>query len=264
MKADEAKKLTEDAFGELAAALEGGHSEKLTAFLSTMARFHHYSFGNVLLIAFQRPDATRVAGFNAWKKLGRFVQKGEKGIAIIAPMVYRKDDQADASDERVIRGFKVVHVFDVSQTDGDALPEFASVAGDPGSHTAKLKDYVASRGIELDYSESLGSAHGVSKGGSIQLATGLSPSEEFSVLVHELAHEMLHHGDAERPESRTVRETEAEATAFIVCRAIGLDTGTAASDYIQLYRGDKDTLGQSLDRIQAAASTILSALLPAA
>jgi antirestriction protein ArdC len=263
MKADEAKKLTENAFGELTAALEAGHSEKLTAFLSAIAHFHHYSFGNVLLIAMQRPDATRVAGFNAWKKLNRWVKKGEHGIAIIAPMVYRKDDtQDESSEERTIRGFKVVHVFDLAQTEGESLPDFATVTGDPGAWTESLKDLVTSRGIELQYSDSLGSAHGLSCGGTIKLAAGLTPSEEFSVLVHELAHEALHHGQSEHPESRTTRETEAEAVAFIVCHAVGLDTNNAAADYIQLYQGDKDTLAQSLDRIQATASGILTALQP--
>jgi hypothetical protein len=95
MKADEARKTTEDAFGELAAALEAGRSEKLTAFLAAMARFHRYSFGNVLLIATQRPDATHVAGFNAWRKLGRHVKRGERGLAIIAPIVHRKEEPTE-------------------------------------------------------------------------------------------------------------------------------------------------------------------------
>ena len=258
MKTDEARKTTEDAFDELATALAAGQSEKLTAFLAAMARFHRYSFGNVLLLAMQRPDATRVAGFNAWKRLGRHVKRGEKGLAIIAPIVYRKDDD-DAEDGRAVRGFKVAHVFDVAQTEGEPLPEFASVAGDPGGNMERLKALVASRGIELQYSDSLGSALGTSAGGVIKIATGLSPAKEFSVLVHELAHEALHHVPEERA-SKTVRETEAEAVAFIVCRAVGLDTGSAASDYIQLYSGDKDTLAESLGRIQGTASDILAAL----
>lgn len=259
MKADEARNTTEAAFGELATALEAGQSDKLTAFLAAMARFHRYSFGNVLLLATQRPDATRVAGFNAWKKLGRHVKKGEKGLAIIAPIVYRKDDEA-SEDGRAVRGFKVAHVFDVEQTEGEPLPEFATVAGDPGANMERLKTLVASRGIDLQYSDLLGSALGTSSGGTIRIATGHSAAKEFSVIVHELAHEMLHHGTGGRPDSKTIRETEAEAVAFIVCRAVGLDCGTAASDYIQLYSGGKDTLAESLGRIQETASDILSAL----
>jgi antirestriction protein ArdC len=258
MKADEAKSRTDKAFDELAAALEAGQSETLTKFLAAMARFHRYSFGNVLLLSMQRPDATQVAGFNAWRKLGRHVKRGEKGLAIIAPIVYRKDDEAE--EGRAVRGFKVAHVFDVSQTEGEPLPEFASVAGDPGTYTERLKAVVAARGIDLQYSESLGSALGTSSGGTIRIRPGLAPANEFSVLVHELAHEALHHSRPHRPTSRTVRETEAEAVAYIVCRAVGLDCGSAASDYIQLYSGDKDTLAESLARIQETANGILDHL----
>lgn len=90
MKREEAIKLTQTALEQLSAALEQGHSETLATYLNTLARFHNYSFGNVMLIAFQKPDATHVAGFNTWKKLGRHVKKGEKGIAILAPMIYRR------------------------------------------------------------------------------------------------------------------------------------------------------------------------------
>lgn len=259
MNADEAKKLSEKAYSELADALAAGKSEALTQFLDAVAHFHSYSFGNMLLILRQRPEATRVAGFGTWKKLGRFVKRGEKGIAIIAPMVYRKDDSLAQADDRVIRGFKVAHVFDVSQTEGDALPRIGTIDGDPGSYTEALKRLVAARSIKLEYVPSMGSALGCSAGGTITLVTGLEPAKEFSVLVHEFAHEILHHA-RNRPDSIKVRETEAEAVAFVVCRSVGLDTGSAAADYIQLYDGSKDTLAQSLDRIQKTASEILSGL----
>lgn len=124
MKHDEALKLADTALEQLAVALEQGHSETLTTYLGTMARFHNYSFGNVMLIALQKPEATHVAGFTTWKKLGRFVRKGDKGIGILANLVYRskRDDgnleaERDEQSTRSVPGFKVVHVFDVSQTD---------------------------------------------------------------------------------------------------------------------------------------------------
>lgn len=268
MKAEQARKFADDALTNLAAALEAGKSEALTRYLATMARFHDYSFGNVLLICIQKPDATHVAGFRAWKKLGRHVKKGEKGIAIIAPMLIRPKDgdgtisrlpSEDDGDRSFLR-FKAVYVFDVSQTDGEPLPEFARVNGNPNGHTERLKALVASKDIALEYADNLLGAYGRSSGGRIELCTGLSPAEEFSVLAHELAHEMLHKDDRRNGTSKTIRETEAEAVAFVVCQAIGLDTNTAAADYIQLYAGDKNTLAGSLDHIQKTAAEIIAAV----
>ena len=131
MKREEVKELIERGVRELNDALAAGKSERLQQYLKVMARFPSYSFNNQLLICLQLPEATRVQGFRGWKKLGRVVNKGEKGIGIIAPMVYRMDDEASRdSDDTTIRGFKVVHVFDVSQTEGEPLPEFARVTGD--------------------------------------------------------------------------------------------------------------------------------------
>lgn len=270
MKAEQARKLTDQALETLANALEQGGSENLTAYLATMAKFHQYSFGNILLIMSQRSDATHVAGFQTWKKLGRFVKKGEKGIVIIAPMLIRKKEEEADDDEAKMLRFKAVYVFDESQTDGEPLPEFSRVGGNPNGHTARLKDLVTAKSITLEYAGSLdatielGSADGVSAGGRIVLREGLSPAEEFSVLAHELAHEMLHRGEERKSLSKVVKETEAEAVAFVVSHAIGLDTNTAASDYIRLYQGDKETLAASLDRIQKAAAEIIAAVTEAA
>lgn len=264
MKAEEAKKIADQALQNLAAALTSGKSERLTQYLAMLARFHRYSFGNVLLILSQRPDATHVAGFSTWKQMGRYVKKGEKGIVIIAPMSIRpKDDQAEGGQEseqaKPILRFRGVYVFDVSQTDGQELPEPSRVGGDPRHHLTGIKDLVQAKGITLDCDDLPPGADGVSRGGRISVRPGLEPANEFSVIVHELAHELLHRGE-ERPASKTVRETEAEAVAFVVCQAIGLQTGTAASDYIQLYDGKTETLAASLDRIQHVAADIVAAL----
>lgn len=278
MKTEDAKTLIEKQLESLSDALESGKSETLTAFLSTMARFHRYSLGNVLLIMTQFPEATHVAGFHTWKSLGRFVKSGEKGIAILAPMLLKPRDEGsdsvppsasftnarpqDAADapEKELR-FRVVYVFDVSQTDGEPLPEFAKAEGDPGDNTERLKGLARQLSIELEYSEELRGASGVSKGGKILLQEGLAPAEEFTTLVHELAHEILHQGQSREGTTKTSRELEAEAVAFVVAQAVGLDTGTASSDYIQLYKGDKELLTKSLDSIRKAAGTILDAIL---
>lgn len=262
MKAEEAKKLSEQALDNLAAALAAGKSESLTAYLAAMGRFHDYSWGNVMLIFSQKSDATHVAGFNTWKKLGRFVKKGEKGIVIIAPMLIKPKEVSDASDadDRTMLRFKAVYVFDVSQTDGEPLPEIAHIAGNPNGHTDRLKSLIATSGIQLEYVSNIGGALGVSLEGRIQILDNLTPAEEFRVLTHELAHEMLHKGERRKETSKVVRETEADAVAFVVCQAIGLDTGNAMSDYIQLYSGDSETLAQSLHFIQTTAAEIIAAI----
>jgi len=111
MNADQLKTLTTDAIDRLGTLLDAGHSEQLTAMLRTMACFHRYSVHNVCLIASQRPDATRVAGFHAWRSLGRCVRKGEKGIVILAPIVGRRADR-DRADARQVVGFRAAYVFD--------------------------------------------------------------------------------------------------------------------------------------------------------
>lgn len=262
MKAEEARKMTDEALVRLTEALERGQSDALTQYLAAMSRFHQYSFGNIMLITAQRPDATLVAGFNAWKDMNRWVKKGEKGIVIIAPMILKKKETApmlDGDNETVLR-FKAVYVFDVSQTEGDALPEFERVGGNPGRYLDRLKTFIASRGIVLTNDGVPGSALGASSGGTIRIRPHLDSAQEFSVLAHELAHEMLHQGENKQPRSKKLVETEAEAVAFVITHAIGLDTGTAASDYIQLYKGDKNTLAESLERIQRTSNTILEAI----
>lgn len=265
MKAEQAKKLADQALKDLEASLQAGKSEALTNYLATLARFHHYSFGNVMLIAMQKPDATHVAGYRTWQKIGRFVKKGEKGIVIIAPMVLRKKDEGEArtltpDKSATMLRFRAVYVFDVSQTDGEPLPTIARVQGDPSEHLNTLKAHIAKLGIELVYADNLGGAEGLSSKGKISIRTGLPAAEHFSVLVHELAHEMMHGTEERKLLSKTARETEAEAVAFVVTQAIGLETGTAASDYIQLYDGDTKTLAASLDRIQHAAADIIAAI----
>ena len=262
-KATQTKKLADQAIENLSQSLDAGNSDALDAFLKATARFHHYSFSNIMLILSQRPDASRVAGFKTWQSLGRQVRKGEKGIAIFAPMKIKPKDQEGTpkNDEEPQLRFRVVHVFDISQTEGDPLPTLDRVGGDPGAFTAALDSLVRDSGITLEECEDLGGADGHSTGGVIRLRTGLEPAERFSVLVHEFAHERLHQSDTEERPSKTVRETEAEAVAHVVCEAIGLDTGSAAADYIRLYQGDAETLAASLDRIQKTACFIIDKIL---
>jgi len=224
-----------------------------------MSRFHKYSWGNCLLICSQRPDATHVAGFHSWLKMRRFVRKGEKGIVILAPVVGRKkaDDELTEDERTRLYGFRAAHVFDVSQTDGEPLPEFATMQGDPQGYIDRLTQFVSSREITLGYDAGIAPAKGVSYGGTITLLPDLPPAEHFATLVHEVSHELLHRGERRSQTTHAVRETEAEAVAFVVCSAIGLDTNTSSSDYIQLHAGDRETLTESLGFIQQTAALIL-------
>ena len=247
--------------------LEAGKSEALTAYLTAMSRFHNYSFGNILEIARQKPDATRVAGMYAWNQLGRRVKKGEHGIRILAPIIgFKRKPQEEVEKDltkqnvAVLVGFRNAYVFDVSQTDGAELPERASVQGDVGENRDRLIDFIAAQNIELEFNERIAPAMGVSYGGKIVLLPGQSKAEEFSTLVHELAHEMLHKADRRTTTTKVVRETEAEAIAFVVGKAVGLQTGTASADYIQLYHGNASLLAESLEVIQKASAVILAAL----
>lgn len=263
MKAEQAKQIATKAIEQLSQALEAGHSEKLRGYLAAMARFYRYSLRNVMLIASQRPEATHVAGFQTWKQLGRFVKKGAKGILILAPIVLRKeiepDNRQEEETERTPIQFRAVYVFDIADTDGKPLPDLGGTEGDPSDYMQRLKDFVASRGIQLEYSDVISPAQGQCSPGKIVLLPGQSPAEEFATLAHETGHALLHGKERHSKTTKTVRETEAEAVAFVVCETIGLKAQGSA-DYIQLYSGSKETLAESLEHVQRASAEILAAV----
>ena len=251
--------------------LEAGHSDALTAYLDAMSRFHNYSFGNILEIARQRPNATRVAGMWSWNQLGRKVKRGEKGIRILAPIIgiKRKPDEEAEKDVtkqniRALVGFRNAYVFDVEQTEGAELPAMREICGDAGENHDRLVSFVRRQGIDLVFTEKIAPALGMSYGGRIAILPGQSKAETFATLVHELAHEMLHKAERRTTTTKVVRETEAEAIAFVVGKAVGLEVGSASADYIHLYHGNASLLAESLEVIQQASAVILAALQPSA
>lgn len=264
MKNETIKKLTNQAAEELFKALEAGKSEALTKYLAAMARFRAYSLLNALLILRAFPNATRVAGYKTWQSFGRHVKQGEKGIMILAPMFRKKDDNGTSTEtknkETNLAGFRAVYVWDESQTAGKPLPEIATVAGEPGVYLARLEEFARKRGLTLIYSDRIAPARGMAENGQITLLPGMSDSETFATLAHELAHSELHFGEHRAAADKRVRETEAEAVAFVVSRAIGLETGTASCDYIGLYGGDTKLLLESLERIQTTSGAILDGI----
>lgn len=263
--------LCEQAINRLAEALEAGQSEAIKQYLRVMSRFHHYSFSNQLLILVQHPEATQVAGYQRWKALGRQVRQGEKAIHILAPIARKPkpeevngDMQSGAprqsTEARQPFGFRLAYVFDISQTVGKPLPEPPQAQGEPGANLEAMKALYGKHNIALEYRADLNGAEGLSAKGKVYILSGLEPAREFSVLVHELAHELLHAGERRQTLDRKAKETEAEAVAYVVGLQAGLDMNSASADYISLYNGDKDTLRQSLQEITRTAGEIIAAL----
>jgi antirestriction protein ArdC len=262
MKVEQAKQIASEAIEQLSKALERGHSEELKECLTAMARFHRYSTYNVMLILSQRQKASRVAGFHTWREFGRFVKKGAKGIMILAPVFRKKSsDAANEEDSNRLVGFRPVYVFDLADTDGEPLPTLGQTQGDPAGNTERLKEFVSSLGIQLEYSTGIYPALGLCTQGKIILLPGQSPAEEFATLAHEVGHALLHQRERRAETTKCVRETEAEAVAFVVCESIGLQAHCSA-DYIQLYNGSKETLAESLEHVQRASAEILAAIGP--
>lgn len=266
MKVKELKDVCEDYIAELIAEIsETRNEQRFLDYLDFCSRFHRYSFRNRVLIWFYKPDATFVAGFKAWQKMGRKVKKGASGIPIFAPMAIRKHKEMDetiedeADDRDFFLRFKVVYVFDVSQTEGDPLPEMdiLKVYGET-QLLGPLEDFTKAQGIVLTYSDkSLDflKAAGVSVSGGIQVKVSLDDSQRFYVLSHELAHELLHDLQARKTLPTKVKELEADATAYVVSRHFGLKTQSSA--YLSLYKVEEVDVKESLARIVSTASKII-------
>lgn len=254
-------------------------SDAWRATLDVAARFHTYSPNNVLLIVVQRPDATRVAGYRAWTQLGRQVRRGERGIAILAPVLRRPDQPAstdtpaagqnnDTPQRRVVAGFRATHVFDIAQTDGPPLPEVRPSLLDgaaPLALWAGLLEHVAAADYTLGYGD-LAPANGRTDftDQTVLLDRGLPAAQRVKTLAHELAHIRLH-APAVRPEGcdRPRAEVEAESVAYIVTAAHGL----AADDYTVPYvtgwaGGNRDLLAATATRVLGCARSILGPTEP--
>lgn len=236
-------------------------SEAFKDYLDVQARFHRYSWHNSMLILMQRPDATQVAGFRAWKKLGRHVCKGEHGIGILAPCPFKRSETDPETGEETEHSgiyFKVVSVFDLAQTDGEPLPtvDVPDVAETADTLRGDLERVATGRGIVVSYVSTRAGLYGVSHGGTIDIATGHASGQQAKTLAHELAHESLHHKDR-GDFTRSMAELEAESVAYVVCAHFGLNVEVRASRYIALWNGDAKALRASLDRIADTARAII-------
>lgn len=229
------------------------------------ARFHAYSFNNALLIYLQRPDASLVAGYRRWQALGRQVRKGETSIAILAPIVRR----VKGEDERQVVGFRSARVFDVSQTDGEPLPEVPQpvLLTDDGEAVqaalTRAETFAVSRGFPVRYGDLRGAALGsfsVTKR-IIKVRDDLPPLQTLKTLVHELAHGLMH-ANPKVGEQRHLVELEAESCAFLVLHELGLDTSCYTFPYLANWTEHPDELLTAGEKAARVAEHVLSALKP--
>jgi antirestriction protein ArdC len=235
-------------------------SEGWAAMLAFAGKFHRYSLNNQMLIAMQRPEATRVAGFNRWKELGRTVRKGEKGIAILAPMTYKRTDEA-GEDTYGIRGFRLAYVFDVEQTDGEPIPDIRpeTLEGEaPEGLWDALAAQVAAAGYTLTTGDT-GAANGYTEPATrtVVISGRLGPLAAVKTLAHELAHIELGHTLDEYRTCRDRNETEAESTAAILLGAHGVDTDAYSTAYITHWAKDGKQVREAAEAVLKAARAIL-------
>ncbi len=246
-------------------------SQLFRDYLRASAAFWDYSWHNQMLIWRQKPDASFVGGFNTWLKCGRYVRKGEKGIAILAPMFFKdKRQTADDREDEVQRiWFKVVYVFDISQTDGTPLPELPTKSvGQRGQDMlSRLLGFAESRGITVRFVEkcSLNGAAGTSRGTEIEIRTSETDvTTQGATLAHEVAHSLLHFTpDGKRITTRDgkeidkrQRELEAEATAYVVCSYFGIQS--PSDFYLAAYSVTPVMLIEAVETIATTVKTILS------
>lgn len=278
---DPERKTTREQVNEIMEQLEKGvtelfESDKFKAYLTCMSKFHNYSLNNTLLIAMQKPDATLVAGFNAWKfKHGRTVKKGEKGIRILAPYTYKVDAETgkepESEDAKTVErtGFKPTSVFDISQTEGKELPTIGvnELSGDVKDYDKLYRALRLHCPVPVEFMDIEGGSKGFfsDSEGVVVIKSGMSQVQTIKTLVHETAHAMLHSKaamDEGHPIDRRTMEVEAESIAFTVCKKYGLDTDDYSFGYIAGWSSGKDTkeLKASLERIKDTADKLITSL----
>jgi len=237
-------------------------SEDFKNVLAAMAKFHKYSWRNSLLIFMQCPCATKVAGYRAWQKMGRSVSKGQKAIWIFAPMLFKRKDEDEEDEEQVITMFRPVPVFDYGQTEGEPLP---SLETQPITNThegllEKLKELSDKLKIEITLKE-LPGMDGVSKIGEIVIDSRKNPTEQSLILLHELAHEIIHDTKTKRVQlTNEQKELEAETTAWLVAQQLGLPEMNS-DKYLAIYQKSYDLM-ESLQVIHTTSQSILKSIAP--
>ena len=280
---------------ELTDKLEQGlqdlfNSDSYRNYLSTMSKFHNYSFNNTLLIAMQKPDATLVAGYKAWQKnFERHVNKGGKAIRILAPAPYKIKEERDKIDpvtqellldkdgnpqkeevEITIPAFRAVSVFDVAQTDGKPIPELAAkeLLSDVEGYQDMIHAVEAISPVPIELEEIAGDSKGYydREAKRIAVQENMSESQTLKTMIHEVAHSKLHSKEVEQDEQmrkdRNTKEVEAESIAYTVCQHFGVDTSDYSFGYIAGWSSGRDTkeLRASMDTIRRTASELITGI----
>lgn len=280
---------------ELTDKLERGltelfNSDSYKNYLSTMSKFHNYSFNNTLLIAMQKPEASLVAGYKAWQKnFERHVNKGEKAIRILAPAPYKIKEERDKIDpvtqeimldrdgnpqkeevEITIPAFRAVSVFDVSQTDGKPIPQLEAkeLLSDVEGYQDMIHAVEAVSPVPIEMEEIAGESKGYfdREARRIAVQENMSESQTLKTMIHEVAHSMLHNKEMEQDEQarkdRNTKEVEAESIAYTVCQHFGVDTSEYSFGYIAGWSSGRDTkeLKSSMDTIRRAASELITGI----
>ena len=280
---------------ELTDKLEQGlqdlfNSDSYRNYLSTMSKFHNYSFHNTLLIAMQKSDATLVAGYKAWQKnFERHVNKGEKAIRILAPAPYKIKEERDKIDpltqellldkdgnpqkeevEITIPAFRAVSVFDLSQTDGKPIPELTAkeLLSDVEGYQDMIRAVEAISPVPIELEEIAGDSKGYydREAKRIAVQENMSESQTLKTMIHEVAHSKLHSKEVEQDEQmrkdRNTKEVEAKSVAYTVCQHFGIDTSDYSFGYIAGWSSGRDTkeLRSSMDTIRKTASELITGI----
>jgi antirestriction protein ArdC len=250
-------------------------SEGWMEYLAFAARFRQYSFNNTMLILLQCPHATHVASYKRWAEMGRQVEKGQKGLSIFAPMTRKRVDEATGDEKRYVSGFRLVSVFDVSQTSGEELPTDPArpvlLDGEaPEGLWDSLADIVEDHGYTLRFGPSEHGENGYTrpKDKVVQVTEGLSPAQSCKTLIHETAHMLLHTDNEVLTQDailhRNVAEVEAESIAHIVSEVHGLPTEDYSLPYIAGWsNGKSEVVALTADRVLRTAKQILATTDPA-
>lgn len=273
---DKVEQLQADIEAGVAALIDGDDWQN---WLRVAARFPKYSFRNTLLILMQRPDATAVMGYRAWQALGHQVRAGEKSIKILAPCTYKTKPDNDNHDDgtpdgeqnqdhekerRVLRGFRIAHVFDLASTDGNTVRPPAGpnlLDGEaPAGLWELLADQIEAEGFIITRAEIPSGANGTTNytTQAVTVAAHLSAAQACKTLAHELGHVVLHDGTEYAAGCRGRAEVEAESVAFVVSQAAGLDTTAYSFDYVAAWSGgDPKKVKATAERVITCARRIL-------
>jgi len=249
-------------------------SEGWIEYLNFASKFRQYSLNNTLLILCQRPDATHVASYKKWVELGRQVRKGEKSLQIFAPMTRKREDKETGEEKRYISGFRLVPVFDVSQTEGDPIPEPVLPALLDGEAPEGLWDALLTIVDASGYHVERGDCHGANgftrpSERLIMVRDDVSDAQATKTLIHEIGHMLLHCGEegghtADAMMHRSIAEVEAESVAYIVANVHGLPTEDYSLPYVAGWSdGKPEAVAATADRVLRCAKQILAITEPA-